>query len=132
VEGHPLGPRRARRYTPQRLHEGRLYIPRATHVPWPGKEDIRCLAGGPGLRVADQYLLVADGKRDESMPTTTAVDEVEEELTTTQQMAQTSGCSKDPMPHPHHWPSGPRRARRGTPQRPLGMRASSWFFLGIR
>jgi hypothetical protein len=126
VEGHPLGPRRARRYTPQRLHEGRLYIPRATHVPWPGKEDIRCLAGVHGLRVADQYLLVAEGKRDESMPTTTAVDEVEEELTTTQQMAQASGCSKNPMP------SGPRRARRGTPQRPLGIaRLLLVFFLAF-
>ena len=46
------------------------------------------------LLYTNQYLLVAEGKRDESTPTTTAVDEIEEEPATTQQMVQASEGSK--------------------------------------
>jgi hypothetical protein len=42
------------------------------------------------LLYTSQYLLVAEGKRDESTPTTTAVDEIEEEPATTQQMVKVS------------------------------------------
>jgi hypothetical protein len=68
------------------------------------------------LLYTNQYLLVAEGERDESTPTTTAVDEIEEEPATTQQMVLTKGILRkalywsDPSSETDHWRQARARA----------------------